>query len=72
MSYQTRRELTIMNRFGRIVYKNLAYDNANPWKGTDKSGTKLSDGVYYYVLRVADNANAFENDYTGDVTLLTQ
>ena len=72
MSYQTRRELTIMNRFGRIVYKNLAYDNANPWKGRDNSGTKLSDGVYYYVLRVADNANAYQNDFTGDVTLLTQ
>tara|TARA_B100000780_G_scaffold117570_1_gene82506 strand:+ start:23703 stop:25880 length:2178 start_codon:yes stop_codon:yes gene_type:complete len=72
MTYKTRRELTIMNRFGRIIYKNLAYDNAVPWRGQDKSGTKLSDGVYYYVLRVADNVNAIEATYTGDVTLLTQ
>jgi gliding motility-associated-like protein len=40
--------LTIMNRWGNIVYENSDYKN--DWKGLDKSGAQLSEGVYFYTV----------------------
>jgi gliding motility-associated-like protein len=37
-------ELVIYNRWGAVVYQNLAY--LNNWKGTN-----ISDGIYYYVIK---------------------
>jgi gliding motility-associated-like protein len=40
-------ELVIYNRWGSKLYDNSNYQN-------DWSGTKYSDGTYYYVLSVSD------------------
>ncbi|HAB31152.1 MAG TPA: hypothetical protein DCE13_01275, partial [Cryomorphaceae bacterium] len=58
MSYSSNRYLKIMNRFGKVVYENTAYDNAMPWKGEDNRGNRLADGVYFYILRLDDNPNS--------------
>jgi gliding motility-associated-like protein len=40
--------LTIYNRWGRIVFKTDSYHNN--WSGQNMSGGKVADGVYYYVM----------------------
>jgi gliding motility-associated-like protein len=40
--------LTVMNRWGNIIYENDDYKN--DWNGTDKSGIALSEGVYFYTV----------------------
>ncbi|MCB0763794.1 MAG: gliding motility-associated C-terminal domain-containing protein [Flavobacteriales bacterium] len=51
-------ELTIYNRWGAVIYSKKDY--RNQWKGSD-----LSDGTYFYVLRLLDG-----REFTGHVTLL--
>lgn len=41
--------LSIYNRWGSLVYE--SFDYKNDWKGLDKNGNQLADGVYYYVLQ---------------------
>jgi gliding motility-associated-like protein len=40
--------LTIMNRWGTLVYENDNYQN--DWKGLDQNGNALSEGVYFYLV----------------------
>jgi gliding motility-associated-like protein len=47
MDWDTR-ELTIMNRWGGMVYQNADYKN-------DWDGGTLSDGVYFGVLYISHN-----------------
>ncbi|MEY4969283.1 MAG: hypothetical protein RLZZ261_1054 [Bacteroidota bacterium] len=70
MSYTTLRTVTIMNRYGKVVYRNENYDNAQPWTGTDMSGSKLADGVYFYVIKLADTPNNASLELNGTVTIL--
>jgi gliding motility-associated-like protein len=44
----------IYNRWGELVWDADNYDNTTVvWNGTDKkSGTKLPDGTYFYVIRI--------------------
>jgi gliding motility-associated-like protein len=51
--------LKIYNRWGKLVYENNSYDNS--WKGDD-----VSNGVYYYVIRLPDN----ETDCIGWIHVL--
>jgi len=70
MSYTTLRTVTIMNRYGKVVYRNEDYDNAQPWTGTDMSGSKLAEGVYFYVIKLADTPNNARLELNGTVTIL--
>jgi len=70
MSYTTMRVVTVMNRYGKMVYRNENYDNAQPWEGRDMSGSKLADGVYFYIINLADNPNNARLELKGTVTIL--
>lgn len=70
MSYTSMRVVTIMNRYGKVVYRNENYDNAQPWDGRDMSGSKLADGVYFYVIKLNDTPNNASLDLSGTVTIL--
>jgi gliding motility-associated-like protein len=70
MSYTTMRVVTVMNRYGKVVYRNENYDNAQPWEGRDMSGSKLADGVYFYIIKLADNPNNASLELKGTVTIL--
>jgi gliding motility-associated-like protein len=43
-----RLEVQIFNRWGNLVYESNDYQN--DWNGVDKSGKKLEDGVYFYMI----------------------
>ena len=43
-------ELIIFNRWGDIVYQAIPYNN--DWNGINRSGDKLPEGTYYYILRL--------------------
>lgn len=58
--YYIRTELTIFNRWGRIVYKSTDYKN-------DWDGGKLPDGTYFYVLECVGRQN--NHRYQGSVTI---
>ena len=58
--YYIRTELTIFNRWGRIVYKSTDYKN-------DWDGCKLPDGTYFYVLECVGRQN--NHRYQGSVTI---
>ncbi len=58
--YYIRTQLTVFNRWGRIVYKSSDYQN-------DWDGGKLPDGTYFYVLEcVGEQEN---HRYQGSVTI---
>lgn len=58
--YYLRTELTIFNRWGRIVYRSSDYRN-------DWDGGKLPDGTYFYVLECVGEQN--NHRYQGSVTI---
>jgi gliding motility-associated-like protein len=41
-------EISIYNRWGAKVFESLGY--SQPWDGTRKNGTKVAEGVYFYVI----------------------
>jgi len=42
--------LVIFNRWGNIIYEKKNYQNT--WDGTNKEGKKVSEGTYFYVLKI--------------------
>lgn len=52
-------EVTIFNRFGKVLYTKSGY--ANEWDGT-YNGKKLPDGTYFYVLKFTDSNISFKGD----------
>ena len=56
--------LTIFNRWGRVVYTTDSY--ANEWNGINSKGKPLADGTYYYVITY----NSGNQEITGTVTVL--
>ena len=60
-SYYEKTDLTIFNRWGRIVYQSSDYQN-------DWDGGGLSDGTYFYVLK----CHGLKNDatYQGSVMII--
>lgn len=58
--YYLRTELTVFNRWGRIVYKSTDYNN-------DWDGGKLPDATYFYVLECVGQYD--NHRYQGSVTI---
>ena len=56
--------LTIFNRWGRVVYTTDSY--ANEWNGINSKGKPLADGTYYYVITY----NSGNQEISGTVTVL--
>lgn len=62
-AYYKSSELTVINRWGRIVYHKVDYEN-------DWDGGGLSDGTYYYVLKCKGLKE--EVQYEGVVMIMTK
>lgn len=62
-AYYKSSELTVVNRWGRVVYHKVDYEN-------DWDGGGLSDGTYFYILK----CKGFKEDvqYEGVVMILTK
>ena len=58
--------LTIYNRWGRVVYKTEAYDNT--WGGEKTNGNELHSGVYYFVMTWDGNTK----DEAGTITVFAE
>jgi len=66
MQWNTR-ELTVLNRWGQVVYYNNSYNN--DWDGTFMgSGRVVSPGVYFGVLFISKNGEV--EQHTFDVTII--
>lgn len=72
MTYNDERKVTIRNRNGKIVYQTEMYDNSDPFTGRDSRGNVLADGVYFYVIEVWDNNNAYGVKEAGNLTILSK
>ena len=57
-------QLTILNRWGKVVYKTDSY--SNDWNGVNKNGKTLADGTYYYLI----NYNNAEQEKSGFINIL--
>ena len=55
-------EVLIFNRWGTELYSSTAYQN--DWDGTNNDGDPLTDGTYYYVVKVGPKV------YKGAITIL--
>lgn len=62
-TYYKSSELTVINRWGRVVYHKVDYEN-------DWDGGGLSDGTYYYILKCTGFKE--EVQYQGVVMILTK
>jgi gliding motility-associated-like protein len=59
-----RNELTIFNRWGNRVQNFINYDNTSVvWDGKDDNGKDVTEGTYYYQLKINDQ------DYSGYIEL---
>lgn len=56
-------ELTILNRWGSVVFEKKGY--ANDW-----NGSSLSEGTYFYSIRVRTNATSKWEEFKGYLTLM--
>lgn len=57
----------IVNRWGVVMYEMTSITDS--WNGTDKNGSKCTDGVYFYTYEgVADNGEEFSGQ--GSVTIV--
>lgn len=59
-------DLIVFNRWGDEVFNTVSYQN--DWNGTNKNGTKLSRGTYFYTLRV--NMNGEDKYFNGYVEII--
>ncbi|MCZ2101018.1 MAG: gliding motility-associated C-terminal domain-containing protein [Chitinophagales bacterium] len=60
-------DLSVFDRWGRLVYSQLNYDNT--WQGIDNDGKDLKEGGYIWVLTV-NFGQGRKEIYKGTVTLL--
>lgn len=64
---QYQNELTIFDRWGKVVYSAVNYDNS--WYGLDLAGKDLPEGSYIWVLTVYKD-NGVRDVYKNTMTLL--
>ncbi len=55
-------ELTVLNRWGQVVYQTVGY--ANEWNGQGNTGSPLLDDTYFYMLKFNGDAT-----YNGQVII---
>ncbi|MBK9257397.1 MAG: gliding motility-associated C-terminal domain-containing protein [Saprospiraceae bacterium] len=62
-------DLTVFDRYGRIVYTQANYDNT--WAGVDRSNNPLPEGAYMWVFDV-NFGQGIREIYKGTVTVLVR
>lgn len=60
--------IQIYSRWGQLVFQTTGYVKEKRWDGTSKSGAKLSEGAYYYVINLRDKN--FEKPLKGTVSIV--
>ncbi len=66
----SRIEITITDRWGDLVFRDLDYKNSHPWLGDYKrSGNYLPAGAYYYFLRAYEGETLVGGTMTGVIHL---
>lgn len=58
--------LQIFDRWGQEVFQKIGYSFSKAWKG-DREGKDLTEGVYFYTLRLNDTENQIKK---GSVTII--
>jgi len=64
--------VTIFDRWGKIVWQRSGYNQGNAWDGTDQSGNKLADGVYFYTVEVSHPPTGQQETHSGTVSVFGQ
>lgn len=64
--YDIRYEFSIYNRWGKLIYSG---DENNPWDGKI-NGRKVSEGVYYYVLKAHNHLTGYKKEFSGEITVI--
>ncbi|MES2798409.1 MAG: gliding motility-associated C-terminal domain-containing protein [Bacteroidota bacterium] len=57
----------ITNRWGQEVFQTTAYSAQTAWRGESNSGNVLTEGVYFYVINLKDEA---DQQFKGSLTLI--
>ncbi|MEO6037814.1 MAG: gliding motility-associated C-terminal domain-containing protein, partial [Saprospiraceae bacterium] len=66
----SRVEITIVDRWGDLVFRESDYDNEHPWLGDyNRTGRYLPGGAYYYYLKAYDDSTQIGNTMTGAIHL---
>lgn len=64
LPYYTNNTVQIFNKWGDMVYEKRNYDNT--WSGTKTNGDPLSDGTYYYLIKLNEpNKTGGDNVFKG-------
>ncbi|NBC24562.1 MAG: T9SS type B sorting domain-containing protein, partial [Bacteroidetes bacterium] len=50
-------KLTVLNRWGNIVYEEENYRNSDPWSGTNNGGDELPEGTYFVIVELNGEDN---------------
>lgn len=61
--------MTIVDRWGHMIYQLDSQTGNMAWDGRNQSGTEVPDGVYYYTLK-AKGEDGLEYDKAGTITLV--
>jgi gliding motility-associated-like protein len=68
--------VSIFNRWGKLVFEDTDYrsenNDTNGWDGTDmNTGSKVADGVYYYVINLRDSETGETKELTGQLNVFS-
>ena len=72
LEYFEENELLIYNRWGNLVFSQVNYDNQNAWDGRHSNGSRLSSGVYMYMLKVRTPGKLSSKLIKGSITILAE
>ncbi len=61
--------ITIVDRWGKLVYELSSSKGNVEWDGTNQQGKECAEGVYTYVLKTRGK-DGTENDLSGTITLI--
>lgn len=66
--------VTVYNRNGNLIFEDDNFESRNTksegWDATNKSGGKIPDGVYYYVIRLNDPVRGVSETKKGNITVM--